>query len=400
MGRGHARDVLKFNQKGKFVKLGEAIRAEAKMEELKKRILESAKKAGLESEMEDQAKVIKRPAPPEVEWWDTPFLPGQSYDSYTPDYLETSGAITLYVQHPIQIPAPQDKIVIQPKDLFLTKKEQKKMRRQRRLADMQDKQDRVKMGLLPPPPPKGQSEDFFSEAYFSRYLCQKPPKVKLSNMMNVLTQDAIADPTKIEAKVKREMAARENGHLRMNAERKLTDEQRREKVAKEHDKDESKGIHAVCFKVRYLSNGAHKFKLKKNAEQQHLTGVCIFNPKFCLVLVEGGAKAVKFYKRLMLTRIDWTSEAVARDGDEPATKDELSTADPAGEPEAMEGLDEPESLADNKCSLVWEGVHREKMFSYFKLHNCPSDSNARDVLGPKLEGLWDVAKVDGRDDEE
>ena len=59
MGRGHARETLKFNQKGKFVRLGESMRQEAKMEELKKRILESAKKAGLESEMEDQAKVIK-----------------------------------------------------------------------------------------------------------------------------------------------------------------------------------------------------------------------------------------------------------------------------------------------------------------------------------------------------
>ena len=59
MGRGHARAGLRFNQKGKFVQLGEQIRAEARMEELKKRILESAKKAGLESELEDQAKVIK-----------------------------------------------------------------------------------------------------------------------------------------------------------------------------------------------------------------------------------------------------------------------------------------------------------------------------------------------------
>ncbi|KAL8280825.1 hypothetical protein RQP46_006829 [Phenoliferia psychrophenolica] len=383
MGRGHARDVLKFNQKGKFVRLGEAIRAEAKMEELKKRILESARKAGLESEMEDQAKVIKRPAPPEVEWWDTPFLSDPtSYSSFSPDFLETSGAITIYVQHPIQIPAPQDKIVIAPKDLFLTKKEMKKMRRQRRLADMQDKQDRVKMGLLPPP----------------------PPKVKLSNMMNVLTQDAIADPTKVEAKVRREMAARENGHLRMNAERKLTDDQRREKVSNEHLKDESKGIQAACFKVRYLSNPSHKFKVKLNAQQQHLTGVLIFNPKFCLVLVEGGAKAVKFYKRLMLTRIDWTSEALPRDGaDGEADKEaSSSTPDAAGEGGAMDmdSLAEPESLADNKCSLVWEGVHREKMFSYFKLHNCPSDANAREVLGPKLEGLWDVAKVDGRDEDE
>lgn len=32
------------------------------------------------------------------------------------------------------------------------------MRRQRRAAALRDKQDRVKMGLLPPPPPKGASE--------------------------------------------------------------------------------------------------------------------------------------------------------------------------------------------------------------------------------------------------
>lgn len=59
MGKGVARTTLKFNQKGKFVKIGEAIRAEAKMEDLKRRILESAKKAGLESELEDQAKAVK-----------------------------------------------------------------------------------------------------------------------------------------------------------------------------------------------------------------------------------------------------------------------------------------------------------------------------------------------------
>lgn len=59
MGRGPQREKMQFNQKGKFVRMGEALRAEARMEELKKRILESAKKAGLESEMEDQAKVIK-----------------------------------------------------------------------------------------------------------------------------------------------------------------------------------------------------------------------------------------------------------------------------------------------------------------------------------------------------
>lgn len=153
-------------------------------------------------------------------------------------------------------------------------------------------------------------------------------------------------------------------------------------------------------RVRYLSNGAHKFKVKKNAEQQNLTGVLIFNPKFCLVLVEGGAKAVKFYKRLMLHRIDWTEEALPREGDAPPPPAKDPEGGEGGGAEAMDLLAEPESLADNTCTLVWEGVHREKMFSYFKLHNCPSDANARDVLGPKLEGLWDVAKVEGRDQDD
>lgn len=59
------------------------------------------------------------------------------------------------VQHPIPIPAPTDKIRVQSRGVMLTKQEMKKMRRQRRAAEQQDKRDRVKMGLLPPDPPKG-----------------------------------------------------------------------------------------------------------------------------------------------------------------------------------------------------------------------------------------------------
>lgn len=67
-------------------------------------------------------------------------------------------------------------------------------------------------------------------------------------MMRVLTQDAISDPTKIEAQVRREMVAREKGHLKMNAERKLTEEERKEKVANKKVADEAKGIGAACYK--------------------------------------------------------------------------------------------------------------------------------------------------------
>lgn len=67
-------------------------------------------------------------------------------------------------------------------------------------------------------------------------------------MMRVLTADAISDPTKVEARVRREMNARENGHLKMNAAKKLTDEEKSKKKEKKKINDESKGISAVCFK--------------------------------------------------------------------------------------------------------------------------------------------------------
>ena len=67
-------------------------------------------------------------------------------------------------------------------------------------------------------------------------------------MMRVLTQEAVLDPTKIENQVRREMIARERGHLKMNAERKLTDEARREKIHTKAEEDAAKGIGALCFK--------------------------------------------------------------------------------------------------------------------------------------------------------
>jgi pre-mRNA processing factor 3 (PRP3) len=44
---------------------------------------------------------------------------------------------------------------------MLTKKEQKKMRKQRRQAELQDKRDRIRMGLIPPDAPKGMDSFLF-----------------------------------------------------------------------------------------------------------------------------------------------------------------------------------------------------------------------------------------------
>ena len=68
--------------------------------------------------------------------------------------------------------------------MFLTKKEHKKLRRQNRRENWKERQDKIRLGLLAP----------------------DEPKVKMSNLMRVLGNEQIMDPTKVEAQVCAQMA--------------------------------------------------------------------------------------------------------------------------------------------------------------------------------------------------
>ena len=72
--------------------------------------------------------------------------------------------------------------------------------------------------------------------------------------MKVLTSDAVQDPTRVEARVRREVAMRKHTHEKMNAERKLTDDQRREKTENKKLEEEKKGICGAVFKCVSLSS--------------------------------------------------------------------------------------------------------------------------------------------------
>lgn len=69
--------------------------------------------------------------------------------------------------------------------------------------------------------------------------------------MKVLTSDAVQDPTKVEARVRREVAIRKHNHEKTNTERKLTPDQRREKIENKKTDEEKKGVHGAVF--RYVS---------------------------------------------------------------------------------------------------------------------------------------------------
>ena len=388
-----------FSKPGRHIQQADELRREAKMEELKRRIQETARKAGMQDDLSTDEKLLQRQPPPDIEWWDMTLLPGKTYDDLVdtdvnlllekgkqretdetapgPLLYGKDSPIDPYIQHPIPIPAPSDKITVKPKGVMLTKKEMKKMRRQRRAAELEDRRDKIKMGLLPP----------------------DPPKVKLSNLMRVLTSEAVSDPTKVEARVRREVAARKEAHDRMNAERQLTDEQRRAKKLRKVQEDEERGVGCQVYRIRHLISPQHKFKVRKNAQQFHLTGLTLFHPTFALVLVEGPYKGLKGYKRLMTVRIDWTDPGRKYNNDDHDDDDDHAQGQGQGQGQSTgyhsmgtDHGDESVSLADNKCELIFEGPLRERMFHGFRAVACPTDKAGKEALGPKMEGYWDLAR--------
>ena len=120
-----------------------------------------------------------------------------------------------------------------------------------------------------------------------------------------------------------------------------------------------------------------------------------------MVYVEGSGKAIKHYKRLLMHRVAWTEAARPRGAEEVELEDPGSDAEgessgaAKGKTKAESGEGEEGnsmSLEDNKCFLVWEGQLRDRAFSGFKGKSCPTDRDAREVLGEKLKGYWDQAK--------
>ncbi|EXJ88033.1 hypothetical protein A1O1_04960 [Capronia coronata CBS 617.96] len=364
----HSRQLI-FNEKGKYIQQAAALRRQAQLEAMKKKIAERARQAGLEEDM-DTDKAFLVPAPPEIEWWDEGLVDGKSYDVIddpsklkidTPDSI-----ITIYIQHPVLIEPPQEKNAPTPKPMYLTSKEQAKLRRQRRMAELKEQQAKIRLGLEPPP----------------------PPKVKKGNLMRVLGEEAVKDPTAVEARVNREIAERAHKHEETNEERKLTKEQRLEKLERQQAEDAAHGIHVRVYRIDSLANGKHRYQISVNADQNKLTGVVILHPKLNLVVVEGGEHSIRKYDKLMLHRIKWQEMEAPRAVEE-GNREELA--------KWLEAEDENGELKDlsfNKCDLIFSGQAKQRNFrKWLGARVCETDAQAKDVLTRgKMESFWNLAK--------
>jgi len=87
-----------------------------------------------------------------------------------------------------------------------------------------------------------------------------------------------------------------------------------------------------------------------------------------VVVVEGGPKQQKKFKRLMLRRIKWGEDQISKD------------------------LDDGSGDRQNRCVLVWEGSVKHRNFGDIKFKVCPTENYARDHFKKSgVEHYWDQA---------
>lgn len=341
--------ALRFHEPGKFQQLAERLRMKSQLEKLQNEISQIARKTGISS-----ATKLALIAPkadthsnevPQMEWWDSVILTDDLNTLNKAGQISIrESAITNLIEHPTQMRPPNESSRPVYLPVFLTKKERKKLRRQNRREAWKEEQEKIRLGLEPPP----------------------EPKLRISNLMRVLGTEAVQDPTKIEAHVREQMAKRQKAHEEANAARKLTDDQRRDKKVRKMKEDTSLGVHVSVYRIRDLHDQqAKKFKVETNAKQLFMTGVCILFRDCCVVVVEGGPKQQKKYRRLMLHRVKWEEDLVKNaDGNE----------------------------VPNSCVLVWEGTAQRRHFGEFKYKSFPMEKSAREFFQKHhVEHYWDLA---------
>ncbi|XP_030856392.1 U4/U6 small nuclear ribonucleoprotein Prp3-like [Strongylocentrotus purpuratus] len=353
VGRGN-RKSFKFHDQGKFEQVAQRIRAKSQLEKLQNEISQAAKKTGITSATKlaliTPKRELKENEIPGVEWWDSFILPTETYADVSKGTAQASGTdklvgITNLVEHPIQIEPPAEKKDVEL-PIYLTKKEMKKLRRQRRREALKETTEKIRMGLEPPP----------------------EPKVRMANLMRVLGTEAVQDPTKVEAHVRAQMEKRQRTHEETNAARKLTTEQRKEKKERKMREDTSTGVTVNVYRVLNLNNPAKRFKVEANAKQLQMTGIAVVHKDMNCVVVEGGPKQQKKFQRLMLHRIKWGEDKRSKHDD-----------DDSGD----------EAVKSNHCQLMWSGMIKQRNFSDLHFKLCPTEAMAREQFKKhNVEHYW------------
>ncbi|PRT56397.1 U4/U6 small nuclear ribonucleoprotein Prp3 [Wickerhamiella sorbophila] len=292
---------LIFNPQGKHIKIAEQLRKQEEIE----RIKATCSSTGYIPQL-----------PPSREWWD---------DGATVE-------ITDEIFCPVPIDAPSERLYAGEGKIYMTQRELKRMRKHTRYEQRREVQDRIRLGLDPPP----------------------PPKISQKNIVAVIGAEYYSDPTKFDKMAARQLAEREKAHQETNAARKLDGDARWEKHVAKVERDKAKGLSCAVLKFNGVVSGERRYILDQGAQKLLLTGVLLCTQPFSLVVVEGGALEVKKFKKLAAK-----------------TKER----DDAGE-----------------AQLIWQGELRAAKFKRWSIHALDS-KKSRDLLeGKHALSFWNLAE--------
>ncbi|ETB61324.1 hypothetical protein YYC_01236 [Plasmodium yoelii 17X] len=270
--------------------------------------------------------------------------------------------ITKYIEHPVPLNEEKTDETINTPHMFLTPLERKKLRKRKRQEKEREKQDKIRIGLIPPP----------------------PPKMKLSNLMRVLGNSAVAQPSRIELQVREQMKERELRHFEQNQERKLKPEEKSKKKINKWKSNPDEENEVLVIYITKVNNKKHIFKININAQQLHLTGVFVMTVLYNFIIVEGKHISIERYKRLIFRRIKWDEDEMEGDEDEEGgddmgngNNDESRNKNKTiyefdNNDTNFKNNDDTDFSMINKergvnCSLIWSGTTKKKNFLNWKI---------------------------------
>ena len=262
---------------------------------------------------------------PLIEWWDRELT-----DSYNEEFkLEALRDPIKTFELPCPSPINSTTHLV---TMHLTPKEKKKLKRLKKLNKMKEMRDKIKLGLIEAP----------------------QAKTKLANLMKIMSKELALDPSKTEQEILEKYNKRIEKHLKRNEENKLNHKEKIERKLRKLRRDSAREVRVAVYKFEHFSSAKIRFKVMKNASQLALVGVCLIPPASLpgVLVVQGGKRALKFFSRLVLHRIQWES---------------------------------------GKCEQVWTSEIKEANFFKFKLMNVDSEIDIKRILNRKGVGnYWDL----------
>lgn len=354
---------LKFFQKGEKVQLIENQRKEQRdaliknEKELERRAKEEKlqekqiKQGYLPDKSKNEQYIISSVSSiPDIEWWDVPFLdtvkntilakyhnnyskldPEDDSDSEDEESIHPS---IRFIHHPIPPNSNDDSLIAK---VYLTRKESKKLRRNRRKKDREALEQRIKEGLEPKP----------------------EPRIKLSNMMSVFENNQnITDPTAWEQTVKNQVQARHDKHLENNEIRHLEAKAKRKELNEKLLDKPNSDLICKLFWFKNLENPQIRYKINTNCKQLYLKGTClrVKDDGHGIIVIYGSEKSCKRFQKLVLQRIKWDLPFTDK-----STQQEIS-------------------MSGNTCKIIWEGPIEECNFRGFFMKSCENKNELREIL--------------------